>query len=273
MGTYTTNYNLFMPTVGETGWGDLVNGNFTTIDTTMKSLNNSIGTLETEIKETIDPVLAAVITDNDGSQWFVNNASYNAKTNVWNQRDTSKASTALHLTVSGEIKMLNCAAGNSVITWSEVAIDLKTVYSSTGTVNFNGNALIGAPSVTTDTVLTNNLPLKITFTASTTVLHTVNAGNAVSQGEGYNVTSLIPIGLNMICKGTIYVAVAGARACVVLSHANGTTTNVGSGTIVDLDSYMSPVIGIAGGMIGGSSSGGTQVVCTLGYSSAVISTV
>ena len=46
MGTYTTNYNLFMPTVGETGWGELVNGNFTTIDTTMKSLSNRITTCE-----------------------------------------------------------------------------------------------------------------------------------------------------------------------------------------------------------------------------------
>ena len=46
MGTYTTNYNLFMPTVGETGWGDLVNGNFETIDTTMSELNTRIGTLE-----------------------------------------------------------------------------------------------------------------------------------------------------------------------------------------------------------------------------------
>ena len=48
MGTYTTNYNLFMPTVGESGWGELVNGNFATIDTTMKGLNTRIGTLETE---------------------------------------------------------------------------------------------------------------------------------------------------------------------------------------------------------------------------------
>ena len=46
MGTYTTNYNLFMPTVGETGWGTLVNGNFTTIDTTMKELDTRIVALE-----------------------------------------------------------------------------------------------------------------------------------------------------------------------------------------------------------------------------------
>ena len=49
MGTYTTNYNLFMPTVGETGWGELVNGNFSTIDTTMKSLNNRITAVENEV--------------------------------------------------------------------------------------------------------------------------------------------------------------------------------------------------------------------------------
>ena len=49
MGTYTTNYNLFMPTVGEQGWGELVNGNFSTIDTTMKGLNTRMGTAESNI--------------------------------------------------------------------------------------------------------------------------------------------------------------------------------------------------------------------------------
>ena len=49
MGIYTTNYNLFMPTIGEQGWGDLVNGNFTTIDTTMAGLNTRVGMLETEV--------------------------------------------------------------------------------------------------------------------------------------------------------------------------------------------------------------------------------
>ena len=46
MGTYTANYQLYMPTVGEQGWGDLMNGNLTTIDTTMKSLSNRITTCE-----------------------------------------------------------------------------------------------------------------------------------------------------------------------------------------------------------------------------------
>ena len=41
MGTYTTNKNLFMPTVGETGWGTLVNNNFSTIDTFLKPITVS----------------------------------------------------------------------------------------------------------------------------------------------------------------------------------------------------------------------------------------
>lgn len=49
MGTYTTNYQLYIPTVGETGWGTLVNGNFTTIDSTMKSLSNRITAVENEV--------------------------------------------------------------------------------------------------------------------------------------------------------------------------------------------------------------------------------
>ena len=49
MGTYTTNYNLFMPTVGETGWGTLVNTNFSTIDSTMKGLNTRLTAVENEV--------------------------------------------------------------------------------------------------------------------------------------------------------------------------------------------------------------------------------
>ena len=44
MGTYTTNKELFMPSVGEQGWGDLVNGNFSTIDTFLKPISLSEST-------------------------------------------------------------------------------------------------------------------------------------------------------------------------------------------------------------------------------------
>ena len=41
MGTYTTNKELYKPSVGETGWGTLVNGNFETIDTFLKPISVS----------------------------------------------------------------------------------------------------------------------------------------------------------------------------------------------------------------------------------------
>ena len=46
MGTYTSNYNLFMPSIGEQGWGTLVNTNFSTIDDTMKRLDMRLITCE-----------------------------------------------------------------------------------------------------------------------------------------------------------------------------------------------------------------------------------
>lgn len=49
MGTYTTNYNLFMPTIGEQGWGTLINGNFIAIDTAMNGLNTRLTTVENEV--------------------------------------------------------------------------------------------------------------------------------------------------------------------------------------------------------------------------------
>ena len=41
MGTYTPNYNLYMPSIGEQGWGELVSNNFEIIDTAIyNNLNN-----------------------------------------------------------------------------------------------------------------------------------------------------------------------------------------------------------------------------------------
>ena len=41
MGTYTANKNLYMPTVGEQGWGDLMNTNLSTIDNFLKPITVS----------------------------------------------------------------------------------------------------------------------------------------------------------------------------------------------------------------------------------------
>lgn len=76
MGTYTANYNLFMPTVGEQGWGELVNGNFTTIDDTMKELNTRVGTLETETDAVEERVIdiEQVISNGNVNSSNINNS-------------------------------------------------------------------------------------------------------------------------------------------------------------------------------------------------------
>lgn len=85
MGTYTTNYNLFLPTIGEQGWGDLVNGNFTTIDNTMAGLNTRLTAVESGNFEN-GIVTPSVVVDYIGFNGIATTAStvvvYATSTNV-----------------------------------------------------------------------------------------------------------------------------------------------------------------------------------------------
>ena len=49
MGTYTPNYNLYMPSIGEQGWGELVSNNFEILDTNLNDLQIQIDTINTQI--------------------------------------------------------------------------------------------------------------------------------------------------------------------------------------------------------------------------------
>ena len=49
MGTYTPNYNLYMPSIGEQGWGELVSNNFEILDTNLNDLQTQIDTINTQI--------------------------------------------------------------------------------------------------------------------------------------------------------------------------------------------------------------------------------
>ena len=146
MGTYTPNYNLYMPEVGETGWGQLVSENFEIIDSKLP------------------------ITIIDGSIWIVQNAIYNKNFNSWTQPDTNKASTAICLDIDGEIKLLTCASGNTSIVWTAAKLDLSNIYTSTGTIIINGNL-----NVTGETTVNNINAVDGIFTS-------VKAGNTTWSG-------------------------------------------------------------------------------------------
>ena len=45
MGTYTPNYNLYMPSIGEQGWGNLVSNNFETLDIISNTFNTQISNI------------------------------------------------------------------------------------------------------------------------------------------------------------------------------------------------------------------------------------
>jgi len=49
MGTYTPNYGLYKPDVGETDWGDKVNANFDTIDNVMHENRSQIGKIKKDV--------------------------------------------------------------------------------------------------------------------------------------------------------------------------------------------------------------------------------
>ena len=63
MGTYTTNKELYKPSVGETGWGTLVNGNFETIDNFLKPITVSGSTYTFTGNQTGGSINATSITN------------------------------------------------------------------------------------------------------------------------------------------------------------------------------------------------------------------
>ena len=98
MGTYTTNYQMYMPTIGEQGWGELVNGNFTTIDMTMKGLNARLTTVESGEFETVKTnvlylpfsttyVLELINSNNKSFSFNIANWASNTVTNTFTVSD------------------------------------------------------------------------------------------------------------------------------------------------------------------------------------------
>ena len=146
MGTYTTNYNLFMPTIGEQGWGELVNGNFTTIDTAMKGLSNSIGSLETEV-DVFDGRITAVETSITG----ITTVTSGTATNCFH-RESSSFGWICILPISthkytGSINIKNTwtASGLSICYFTEFNTTATKISVATGnstTITFNDASVL-----------------------------------------------------------------------------------------------------------------------------------
>lgn len=162
MGTYTTNYQLFMPSVGETGWGTLVNGNFITIDTTMKGLDTRLTAVESEVNgalrctsvtATTGTCSGAVTGASFNNHVFKNNGVYTV---------TSGMTTTFLLPAHGTTANLN----NQVLTL--LPVDGSNTY--TGSIKFTSDT---SPNIAYyDGVTANRQTLSMTAGTITTLSFT-----------------------------------------------------------------------------------------------------
>ena len=176
MGTYTTNYQLYMPTIGEQGWGDLVNGNFITIDTTMKGLDTRIGALETAATEVEERVTSLEAGEFE--------SDIKAKLNV-SSLSTTGDLRIIEFTFPTDSGSAACNSSSNLIV--NCGTPTITRY-NTSILNFTGSLGTFTSTCTVTVSVANSqnyLTLYITVTDTTTgsvVLNTSNSSGSSSFG-------------------------------------------------------------------------------------------
>ena len=157
MGTYTTNYQLYIPTVGEQGWGTLVNGNFTTIDTTMDNLNTRLTAVESEVNGDLN--CTSVTT----SGTITSTGKVTANGGI----GTTSLTTSSTITSTGKITA-NGGVGTTSLTTS-------STITSTGLITANGGI---KGNLTGNATTATNLNRTVTVAASGTMI-TFNHRNMI----------------------------------------------------------------------------------------------
>ena len=129
MGTYTTNKELYMPTVGEQGWGTLVNGNFETIDTFLKPISLSGSTYTFTGNQNGGSISATSIT-NSGTLTNTGTSTFTGKITGNGGIGTTSLTTTSTITSTGKITA-NGGIGTTSLTTS-------STITSTGLITANG---------------------------------------------------------------------------------------------------------------------------------------
>ena len=155
MGTYTTNYNLFLPTIGEQGWGELVNGNFTTIDAAMKGLDTRLTAVENEVNGNLN--CTSVITS--GTITSAGKITGNGGIG------TTSLTTSSTITSTGKI------TGNGGI--GTTSLTTSSTITSTGLITANGGI---KGNLTGNATTATNLNRTVTVAASSSTIYS-------NQGE------------------------------------------------------------------------------------------
>lgn len=141
MGTYTANKELYMPTVGEQGWGDLMNTNLSTIDNFLKPITVSGSTYTFTGNQTGGSVSATSIT-NSGTLTSTGKITANGGIG------TTSLTTSSTITSTGKITA-NGGIGTAALTATSISnsgnMTNTGTLTSTGKIYANG----GIEGVTT----------------------------------------------------------------------------------------------------------------------------
>ena len=138
MGTYTTNKELFMPTVGEQGWGTLVNGNFEIIDTFLKpiSLSGSTYTFTgSHVGNQSGGSISATSISNSGTSSFTGKITANGGIGT-EALTTTSISNSGTLTQTGTSTFTGKITANGGI--GTTSLTTSSTITSTGLITANG---------------------------------------------------------------------------------------------------------------------------------------
>lgn len=220
MGIYTTNLELYKPSIGEQGWGDLINGNFETIDATMAGLNTRMGTAETNITSLTSRMGTAEtsITSNESriETLETETDAIDSRIKVFEDNISFDSNGNIVGNVKGNVIGAVCANYTVSSTQPDVGIKLDS---------FSGSYT--GQTGTTGTILTFDIPQEI---------GTTNFGLGIKNGTY--------MGGTLIFKATVSGGGQYDRRAQLI--INGTTMGIGHGNPTDItqDITFTPIVGI-----------------------------
>ena len=106
MGTYTANKNLYMPTIGEQGWGDLMNTNLSTIDNFLKPITVSGSTYTftgNHVGNQSGGSISATSISNSGTLTQTGTSTFTGKITANGGIGTTSLTTSSTITSTGKI--------------------------------------------------------------------------------------------------------------------------------------------------------------------------
>ena len=134
MGTYTANKNLYMPTVGETGWGTLMNGNLTTIDNFLKPITVSGSTYTftgNHVGNQSGGSISATSITNSGTLTNTGTSTFTGKITANGGIGTTSLTTSSTITSTGKITSSNVIQCQKVYVDGRILTTKMSNYSPT----------------------------------------------------------------------------------------------------------------------------------------------